>query len=168
MDAAFIRKGKGYADCTAFDGLQIIANPMGGNSAADRAGRCGGPFKCDYQSHVIQLARDSFGKGLYILMQNGSGREVLRLPSFYDFGALEAHILALPEPLQYGLLYTIWQTATNARQEALQSESRKWSQAFADGHLKKRRGTTRRPAAVEIRTPTTCEGPFYVRQGAGQ
>lgn len=159
MESAFIRKGHGYTvtatlnahlePCTAFDGFEVIASPMGGFDRADREGRCGGPFKCDYQSHAIQLAKDSFGRGLYILMQNGSGREVLRVPEFYDRGELEAAILAMPAPVQYGLLYMIWNTASNARREAESNTAHKWAMAHAEGRIRKRRRAGRVTLHVE-------------------
>lgn len=183
MQSAFIRKGHGYENpspgsgyepCTAFDGFTIIANPMGGNDRAGREGRCGGPFRCDYQSHVIRLARDSFGRGLYILMENGSGREVLQVPQFYDHGALEAAILAMPEPLQYGLLYMIWNTATAARSEAESATSHKWAHAYQDGRIRKRRRAGRVSIFVEteferdLRTGKAKPGRVAINTATGE
>jgi hypothetical protein len=161
MDNAFIRKGHGYPvtatlnahlePCTAFDGFTVIAAPMGEFSKADREGRCGGPFRCDYQSHAIKLATDERGSGLYILMHNGSGREVLKVPEFYDRGELKAQILAMPEPVQYGLLYMIWNTASNARSEAQSQTAHKWAEAHQDGRIRKRRRAGR--VSVYVETP---------------
>lgn len=158
MTSAFIRKGHGYENpspgsgyepCTAFDGFDVIASPMGGFDRAAREGRCGGPFNCDYQSHAIQLATDKSGSGLYILMQHGGGREVLKIPEFYDRGALLAQILALSEPLQYALLYTIHATADNARREAQGQTAQRWADAFNDGRIRKRRRAGRVSVYVE-------------------
>ena len=161
MDRAFIRKGHGYTvtatlnshlePCAAFDGFAVIAEPMGGFDRADREGRCGGPFRCDYQSHAIKLATDANGRGLYILMQNGSGREVLKVPEFADHGALKAALLAMPAPVLYGALYMIWNTADNARSEAEQQTAQRWADAHQDGRIRKRRRGGR--VSIYIETP---------------
>jgi hypothetical protein len=173
MERAFIRKGDGYergsrtgedGRCNAFDGFEIIASPLGGFSEADRErrifpGRSGGPG-VTYGSHAIQLARregDREGSDLYILMHNGSGREVLLIPSFYDGGALERHIYHLPERVQYALLYSMWQAASNARYEAQRDTATKWATAYAEGRIRKRRATSQRGARVEIVQPWEVE-----------
>lgn len=165
MNAAFIRKGHGYATgsqgrCTAFDGFEIVAAPLHregedewqaafGNAAREaRVYRRASGNGTDYGSHAIKLGR--MGGDLYILMHNGSGREVLAVPKFYDGGDLEAAILAMPERLQYALLYTIWQAASNARYEAQRQTAETWSTAYVEKRLKKRRGTNR----VEIIHPS--------------
>lgn len=161
MDAVFIREGHGYeisdrGRCTAFDGFDVIASPLGGFDALDRESRSfprkDGRPGVTYASHAISLARaEGRSKGdLYILMHNGSGREVLRVPEFYDGGDLAAHIIALPERLQYALLYAIWKTASYARSQAMTETRQTWAQAFADGRIKKRRATKSRGARVEI------------------
>lgn len=157
MDNAFIRKGHGYDNpntpgmepCTAFDGFEIIAAPLPGNSNAERDARVfrwksDGGGTC-YRAYVIALATDDRGRGLYILMENGSGREVLKVPEFYDGGALKAAILAMPEREQFALLFTIWRTATNARSAAISSTSREWARAYDDKRIRtSRRGGQRR------------------------
>lgn len=161
--AAFVRFGHGYETgsrgrCEAFDGFEIIAAPLSGDDNAGRAsrvfpGRNGSPG-VTYASHEIKLARwaDGRGRELYILMHHGGGREVLSLPSFYDGGALEAHILSLPERLQYALLYTIWSTAANARREAQIETAEHWATAFREKRIKTRRKGGR--ARVEIVHPS--------------
>jgi hypothetical protein len=159
MENVFIRFGHGYEQsdrgrCTAFDGFTVIAEPLGGFDREAREGRSfprkDGSAGVTYSSHAIKLARGEFGRDLYILMQHGGGREVLRVPSFSDNGALEAHILALPDRLQYALLYTIWNTASAARHQAQDETKRTWAQAFADGRIKKHRANKHRGARVEI------------------
>lgn len=168
----FVRSGHGYEQgdrgrCEAFDGFDIIAAPLhqygegwqaafGTEARASRVfyrdnGR-GGTSGTDYGSHAIKLARLSGETrgDLYILMHHGGGREVLRVPEFYDGGDLEAAIIALPERLQYALLYSIFKTASEARTQA-QTETRlQWAQAINDGRIRKRRATKTRGARVEI------------------
>ena len=162
MRNAFIRSGHGYESgsrgrCTCFDGFEIIAAPLGEFDNTARESRifrrnADGNGGVDYSSHALKLARMEGERSgnLYILMHNGSGREVLKLHKFYDGGDLAEHITALPERLQYALLYSIWATADNARYEAQWSTANEWAQAFASGRIRKRRATNSRPARVEI------------------
>lgn len=161
MSDVFIAKGHGYeigsrGRCTAFDGYTVIANPMGGNDAAGRASRCGGPFRCDYQSHVIQLAtrdadhrREGAEPDLYILMHHGGGREVLRIPSFADRGAFAAALLAMPEAVQYATLYTMYSIASEAaRQEGARTRT-EWGMAILEKRIRTKRKGGRTTVSVE-------------------
>lgn len=158
--AAFIKFGHGYEKsdrgrCEAFDGFDIIAAPLGDFDNASRESRIyrrKGGNGTDYGSHAIKLARRSGSSlsGLYILMHHGGGREVLAVPSFYDGGELEAAILAMPERLQYSLLYTIWKTARYAREEAQTETAQKWGQAIAGKRIRRRRGRVEIIAQWEI------------------
>lgn len=166
MSAAFIKFGHGYevsdrGRCEAFDGFDIIAAPLhqegegwqtafGDKARESRIYRRANGNGTDYGSHAIKLARfsDFPSHGLYILMHHGGGREVLAVPKFYDGGDLEAAILAMPERLQYALLYTIWNTARNARQEAQQETAGKWAKAITEKRIRKRRKNGR--VSVEI------------------
>jgi hypothetical protein len=147
MNAAFVRFGRGceqgsYGRCEAFDGFDVIAAPLGDFDAMARDSRVftrASGNRVTYASHAIKLARGDRQGDLFILMQHGGGREVLRVPEFYDGGALVAAILAMPERLQYALLYSIWNTAANARREAQDQTRAEYAQAFVDGRLKKRR-----------------------------
>ena len=153
MDSALIKTGHGYEGCTAFDGYDVIAEPLGNFGREDRDSRVfnkqsnGNGGTC-YGSHTLKLAKDNLA--LYLLVQHGSGREVWRVPKLYDGGALLEHILSMDPRAQYALLYTIYKTASYARYQA-QSETRAlWAQAFVDKRLKKRRATKNRAARVEI------------------
>ncbi|MCO5067054.1 MAG: hypothetical protein M9924_22065 [Rhizobiaceae bacterium] len=161
MDSAFIRFGHGYEQsdrgrCEAFDGFDIIAAPLGEFDNASRDSRVfkrGSGNAVTYASHAIKLARMSgvHSRGyLYILMHNGSGREVLSIPSFYDGGDLEATIIGLPERVQYALLYTIWKTARNARYEAQEQTAQQWATAYKEKRIRRRRATRTRGPRVEI------------------
>lgn len=154
MTAAFIKFGHGYETgsrgrCDAFDGLTILAAPLhqegdgweaafGSKARESRVFWRDGGRGTDYGSHAIKLAQNDSGD-LRILMHHGGGREVLAVPHFYDGGDLRAMILGLPERLQYALLYTIWQAARNAREEAQAETRQKWAEAFAAKRIRKRR-----------------------------
>lgn len=165
MDRAFIKFGHGYETgsrgrCDAFDGYTVLTNPLGGFDSAARESRSfprrDGSAGVTYGSHMLQLAVSTSEVDrprtatLYILVHHGGGREVLRVPTFYDNGDLREHILAMPERLQYALLYTIWNTARNARYEAAQETRQEWAQAYAENRIRKRRATNTRAARVEI------------------
>lgn len=160
MEKAFIAKGHGYEQgsqgrCTAFDGFDIIAAPLGGFSEADRASRSfsrpGASYGVTYGSHVLKLAtRTGTTDGnLYILMHHGGGREVLQVPRFFDAGGMLAAVLAMGEREQYALLYTLYQTANNARYEANSATREAWATAYVDGRIRKRRKGGRVTVSIE-------------------
>lgn len=162
MDNAFVGKGHGYETgsmgrCTAFDGYEVIANPLGGRDEAGRSQRKGGVFHCDYSSHSIALAVRKGGivparhDELYILMQHGGGREVLRIPTFYDHGEFRAMLLSMPEPLLYATLYTIYNAADNARSQGVRETQHKWAEAFVDNRIRRKR--SRGQVTVSVETP---------------
>ena len=168
----FIRSGHGYENCpdrgrcTAFDGYEIIGNPLGGYDAQARESRVfnrqpngnGGNGGTCYGAYSIQIGRDK-GAGnrgsLYILMSHGAGREVWRIPDFYDGGDLKAHILAMPERLQYALLMTLFKMGGDAMAQGADTTRRELYQAFADGRLKKRKqwGSNTYRVSVEATAP---------------
>lgn len=153
MDRIFIAKGHGYENpsdgsgrCTAFDGFDIIAEPLPTRESrilGQIDGKAG--TGCDYGSHSIKLAvrtGERAYKGvqqLYILMENGSGREVLAIRKMYDAGVTEAALLALPEPALYGMLYILWEVGSDAKREAQYDARAQWSKAFIDGRIRKSR-----------------------------
>jgi hypothetical protein len=160
MQSVFIQSGHGYevsdrGRCAAFDGFTILAEPLPGYEKAGRESRvfrgdseCGGGVT--YASYTIKLANRGFDNDLYLLVQHGAGREVWRLPSFYDGGALKDHILAMPERLQFALLFSIYRIASEARNQANAATRAEWAQAFVDGRIKKRRANKHRGLRVEI------------------
>lgn len=146
--ARLIATGDGYQNCTAFDGYKIIAAPLPGYSNAEREARVfrrKGGGGTDYGSHVLALAvRENATPycgtdSLYLLVSHGGGREVWTLRTFYDGGAYQAALLAMPERLQYAALYTLYSTASEARSGAIEETTRKYSAAFVEGRLKKSR-----------------------------
>lgn len=157
MKNVLIRTGHGYEQsergrCEAFDGFEIIAAPLhqdgegwqaafGDKARASRSfPRKDGRPGVTYGSHAINLAKMPHDSALYILIHHGGGREVWRVPEFYDGGDLAAHIVALPERLQYALLYTLYQMASEARTQAQRETAQKWSQAIADKRIRRRKG----------------------------
>jgi hypothetical protein len=161
--AVFIQSGHGYevgdrGRCVAFDGFTILAEPLPGYDKAGRESRvfrgdseCGGGVT--YASYTIKLANRGFDNDLYLLVEHGAGREVWRLPSFYDGGALRTHILAMPERLQFALLFSIYRIASDSKRQFQLETSREWGQAFVDGRLKKHRANKHRAGYVEILPP---------------
>jgi hypothetical protein len=166
-DIVFIRSGHGYESgsygrCTAFDDYTVIANPLGGNDNAAQDSRVFGRDErgyggVTYGAYDLKLARDDYSRDLYLLVSHGAGREVWRLPSFSDKGALNTHILAMPERLQYALLMTLYRTASYARRQAQGETRREWAQAYIDGRIRKARATKDRNARVEIIEKTVVD-----------
>lgn len=164
MENVFIRNGHGYESgsmgrCDAFDGFEILAAPLPGYDSAGRESRVfnrqpnGNGGTC-YGAYTVKLARQSGGlHDLFLLVQHGGGREVWRVPRFYDGGAMESALLAMPEREQYALLLTMYEIASYARSQAQTETRQTWAQAFADGRIKKRRAARGRPARVEIIQP---------------
>lgn len=161
-DGGFTAKGHGYTDprylspgrtvCTAFDGWDVIATPLGGNSTADRERRVykrGDGPGVTYASHVIALAETDKGQALAILMENGSGREVLALGRGPDMDAMRAAFLAMDESTLYAVLYSIWRTASTTRDAAAAKTQTLWAQAHIDGRIRKRRSAGRIRVHVE-------------------
>lgn len=166
---SFIRSGHGYEKamdgtrCDAFDGFEIIAAPLhqsgegwqaafGKEARESRIYRRASGNGTDYGSHAIKLARaaSEYDHDLYLLMHHGGGREVWRIPRFWDGGDLEAAITALPERLQYSLLYTMWTMARESRDQAKTETRQEWAQAIHDGRIRKKRATKDRGPRVEI------------------
>lgn len=161
-DGGFTAKGHGYTDprylspgmavCTAFDGWNVIARPLGGNSNADRDNRVfkrGDGPGVTYASHVIALAETDKGESLAILMENGGGREVLALGRGPDMAAMRAAFLAMDPRTLYAVLYSIWRTATTTRSEAASETRTQWAQAYIDGRIRKKRRAGRISVSVE-------------------
>lgn len=159
---AFIRKGHGYESgeygrCDAFDGYKIITNPLPGYDSEGRAARVfrtqenGNGGVC-YGAYTVKLAlkEDNYNRDLYLLVQHGAGREVWKMPQFYDGGEMQTALVAMPERELFALLLSIYKMASAARLQAEQETAQRWGQAFAEGRLKKRRAARGRPARIEI------------------
>jgi hypothetical protein len=83
-------------------------------------------------------------------VEHGAGREVWLVSSFFDGGQLKAHILAMPERMQFALLFTLYKMASNARYEARAETRQEWASAFVEGRIKKHRANKHRGQRVEI------------------
>lgn len=157
METAFVAFGHGYESgslgrCTAFDGFDVFAEPLGGFSDADRERRVWkgetGPG-VTYGSHAIKLATREHDRGaFFILMQHGGGREVLRVqPVFYS--AVLDVLKAMDERDQYAFAYTIWDTARNAKVQAEREAAAQWSSAFVEKRIRTKRSGGRVRVTVE-------------------
>jgi hypothetical protein len=162
MQDVLIRTGHGYENhsekgrCEAFDGFEIIAAPLHQNgdeweSAFGKKARESRHFPrkdgspgVTYDSHAIKLAKQANDRDFYLLVHHGGGREVWRVPSFYDGGDLADHITALPERLQYALLYTLYKMARESRVQAQTETRREWATAHTEKRIKTKRRNGRR------------------------
>ena len=138
MKAIFAATGSGYQDDRTFDDYDVIAEPLPTREDRIFRRKDGG---ADYGSHSIKLARrkDFPTHGLFILMEHGSGRRVLQVRKFYDGGALENFILAMPEREQYALLYTLFHQAEEAADIAASATRTEWVRAFLEKRIRKSR-----------------------------
>lgn len=132
------------AGAKALEPFEVVRTPLAERSSRIFPDRDGGPG-VTYESHEISLARGKAraglreGAGYALVMRNGSGVSVLGLPTFYDGGAMVAALLAMPDPILYATLYTLWRVADEADDEAKHETARRYSQAFVDKRLKKKR-----------------------------
>lgn len=160
----FICKGHGYENhstqgrCTAFDGYEVLAAPLDGYDNAARESRVFGKQEngnggtC-YGAYTLKLAKGEYGRDRYLLVQHGGGREVWKLPAFYDGGMTESELLALPERAQFGVLMMFYKLARNALDQGRAETRREWAQAYVDKRIKKHRATKYRGPRVEIVAP---------------
>lgn len=156
----FIRSGHGYETgeygrCTAFDGYEIVAEPLPGYDKYGRESRVfnrqpNGYGGICYGAYTIKLGKREFSTDLFLLVAHGGGREVWRLPTFYDGGAMREHLLSLPERLQFAFLFTLYKMGSEARSQAQTETRQTWAQAFVDGRIKKHRANKHRGARVDI------------------
>ncbi|TAL40895.1 MAG: hypothetical protein EPN91_12045 [Salinibacterium sp.] len=131
METVIIRRGSGYSDCTAFNGFTVIASPL-----PNRDDRVFG--NVTYASHAVQLAADEYGD-LFVLLQHGGGRLVVRFRPPSDGGATKEALIAMPERVLYAVLYALVTTAERADAVARRETQAEWAQAYCDGRIKKSR-----------------------------
>lgn len=148
MQNVFIRKGhgyenpspgSGYAPCTAFAGFTIIREPLPTRELRVLGRKPDGRGGVDYGSHSIKLAVAGGSNDLYLLMENGCGREVMALKTMYDGGVAREALLALPDVALYGVLYMMWDQASTAARIAAADKQSEWANAFAENRIRKSR-----------------------------
>ena len=146
-------------------GYEILAEPLGGFSAEDRARRIwpdsNGPGVTT-DSHALALAAkegEKIGKGrpLYIIERNGSGVYVWKIRGFYDRGELESALLAMPERALYSLLYRIADGFDAHGRNAREQTAQEWRRATIDKRVRRRTFPARGKVAVWIE-PARLEG----------
>jgi len=136
MDNIIVRRGSGYADCRAFDGFTVIAHPLPNRD--DRV--FGSEFGAvTYASHSVQLAVDDYDRDLFILLQHGGGRRVIKMRTPSDGSDTRDALIALPERVLFSLLYAIATMAEAADANARRETQAEWAQAYCDGRIKKSR-----------------------------
>lgn len=173
LQSALVATGHGYEQsdrgrCTAFDGLEIIANPLGGFDNASRESRIfrpeggkPGSGVC-YGSHALYLMRsagdDRRERGLYIGVHHGGGRQVWRVPACYHYFAetLEA-LAAMPERALYSLLHGIVSALDDTRRDAETATASTWRRATLDKRVRVSRQPAKGRAFVWIE-PERAEG----------
>lgn len=173
LQSALVAKGHGYEQsdrgrCTAFDGLEIIANPLGGFDNASRESRIfrpeggkPGSGVC-YGSHALYLMRsagdDRRERGLYVGVHHGGGRQVWRIPACYHYLAetLEA-LAAMPERALYSLLQGIVSALDDTQRAAERAEAATWRRAALDKRIRVSRQPAKGRALIWIE-PERIEG----------
>ncbi len=118
----------------SWDGKSISTRPIhpptlkdGDVLLYDEPGRCGG---MDSHCHHYRLV-----KGPALLVAHGGGMERMRvsLPRGFSLDSMDSNT-------RYWILNAIYHAANDAERKGRDSESGRYSQAFLDGRLKKRRG----------------------------
>jgi hypothetical protein len=155
--------GSGYTPCKAFDGFDVITNPLGGFSNTDRQrrvfpSRSLSNVQVTYGSHAVKLGRETpgrFSEGpergtLAVLMEHGGGRQLSPLRICQRMDKIEAGLLAMEEEALYFLLYAISETVDDARRQGVEAERERWTKAAAEGRLRKRRAKGGRPARLDV------------------
>lgn len=173
LQSPLVATGHGYEQsergrCTAFDGLEIIANPLGGFDNASRESRIfrpeggkPGSGVC-YGSHALYLMRkadaDKRDRGLYVGVHHGGGRQVWALPACYYYLNETADALAaMPERALYSLLHGIADTLDNAKRATERDTADTWRRATVDKRVRVSRQPAKGRAFVWIE-PERIEG----------
>jgi hypothetical protein len=138
-----------YRPCTTFAGYDILAEPLGGFSNADRERRVFGRNErghggVTYGSHAVKLGRSQGSsayarKTLAVMMHHGGGREVTQLRICQQQDEIEAALTGMPEAALYFLLYAINEASVNAYRQGIRETDAKWRTALEEGRVKKRR-----------------------------
>lgn len=156
LKTALHATGHGYESgsrgrCEAFDAFEIVANPLGGFSNADREsrsfpGRAGGPG-VTYGSHALYLLREKDHKpgdrDYFVAVHNGSGRQIWRLPACYGYcDETVVALVAMPERALYSLLWGVVEALDDTRRAAEGATAHNWRRATLDKRVK----VSRQPA----------------------
>lgn len=155
----------GYGRCTAFDGITILSQPLGGFSTADRERRVfgSGHIKTTYGSHTVALGESETCPGtFYILLHNGSGREVWQLPYQSQAKTIAALIQTMPEAEQYLLLYWMWSLARGSRDQAINDTGQKWAQAIVEKRIKRQKRGTKISVSIDTNPTMVRAHPIQV------
>ena len=163
LNSALVATGHGYEKsdrgrCEAFDPYDIVANPLGEWSNADRESRSfagkSGPG-VTYGSHAVYLMRRKDARpgerDLFVAVHHGGGRRVWRLPTCYYYTEETlAALLAMPERALYSLLYGIIDALDNTKRAAERDTASEWRRATLDKRVKVSRQPSKGRAFVWI------------------
>lgn len=159
MESMIVARGRGYQDDTTFDGFDVIAEPLAIRETRVFPGRDGPGVT--YESHSVKLAKRADGyrsRDLFILLEHGGGRRVVRFVPCYDHGATEAALCALPEAVLYSILYAVATGVEQADRVARAEVRDEWAQAYCDGRIRKSRPKQgRRTVTIEPPAPAALE-----------
>jgi hypothetical protein len=89
----------------------------------------------DYRSHYFRIVRN--GGSAYLLVKHGGGEERLRLD--YNAARAKQFFEPLDSTQRYLLMHAFYSVARNARNAEHQAQMEKYTKAFAEGRLKKRK-----------------------------
>lgn len=137
--------GRGYLAPSIFEAMVVIAEPCATRESRVFGRQANGNGGTTYASHSVRLAvleginERAFSRNLFILVSHGGGHERLAFRMVYDNGEALAALLALPEPVLYGVLYGVWIAASDCSRAAASETAAKYAQAFVEGRLRKSR-----------------------------
>jgi hypothetical protein len=178
LQSALTAKGTGYHGspataswpgterCTAFDPFDILANPLGGDTAAARESRVfaskSGGAGTTYVSHEFYLMRRKDARpgdvAFYVAVHHGGGRQVWALSSCYHYSEETiAALLAMPERALYSLLHGIVAALDDTKRAAERDTADEWRRATVGKRVKVSRQPTKGRAFVWIE-PERQEG----------
>lgn len=101
--------------------------------------------RTDYRSHWFKLVRGKFGF-VFLLVKHGGGEERFKLT--YNTKAAEA-LATLDSDARYLLLHMFFSVWRNTRSDARKETASKYSMAFVEGRLKKRKKQGRYIVSIE-------------------
>lgn len=134
-----------------YDDYEILAKPL--PNYDDRIWEAG-RNTVTTGAYNIALAKERVSGKPCILVTHGGGSEALALESSYCSLPALLELAGANERACYGIMFSMYQMATQARRAATDSTAMEYRRAFADGTLRKRkqRGANGVKVWIEERT----------------
>lgn len=119
-----------------YNDYEVMATPL-----ANRDDRVwdAGHNKVTTDSYSLSIGKEKVTKKPYILVTHGAGSEAIAIESSYCSLPVLLELARSNERACYGLLFTIYQTASYSRRAGADEATQTYRRAFADGTLKKRK-----------------------------